>query len=73
MIDKWISIICRVFFVISFALLFIAIWDKFLRLFGWTLSFVPYQPARLFELSAMLIIFVLALLLRQIREKLVSQ
>ena len=73
MIDKWTSIICRVFFVIAFALLIIAIWDKFLRLFGWTLSFVPYQPARLFELSGILMIFVLALLLRQIREKLVSE
>ena len=73
MIDKWTSIICRVFFVIAFALLFIAIWDRFLRLFGWTLSFVPYQPARLFELSGILMIFVLALLLRQIREKIVSE
>ena len=73
MIDKWTSIFCRVFFVIAFVLLIIAIWDKFLRLFGWTLSFIPYQPGRLFELSGILIIFVLALLLRQIREKLVSQ
>ena len=73
MIDKWTSIFCRVFFVIAFALLIIAIWDRFLRLFGWTLSFVPYQPARLFELSGILMIFVLALLLRQIREKLVSE
>ena len=73
MIDKWTSIICRVFFVIAIAMLIIAIWDKFLRLFGWSLSFVPYQPGRLFELSGILIVFVLALLLRQIREKLVSQ
>ncbi len=73
MIDKLTSIVCRVFFVIAFILLIIAIWDKFLRLFGWTLSFVPYQPGRIFELSGILMIFVLALLLRQIREKLVSQ
>ena len=73
MIDKWTSIICRVLFVIAFVLLIFAVWDRFLRLFGWTLSFVPYQPARLFELSGILMIFVLALLLRQIREQLVSE
>ncbi len=73
MIDKQTSIVCRLFFLIAFVLLVIAIWDKCLRLFGWTISFLPYQPGRIFELSGILMIFVIALLLRQINERLVSE
>jgi len=48
----------------------IALWDKFLRLFGWTISWVTYIPGRILEFSVMLMIFAIALLLRQIREEL---
>ena len=70
MIDQTISFICRIFFVVALVLLFLAIWDRVLLTFGWTLTFLPYQPGRLMELSALLMVFVIALLLRQIREKL---
>jgi len=70
MIDKLTSIICRLFFAIALFLLFISLWDKFLRLFGWAMTWLPYEPGRLFELSALLMIFVIALLLREIREQL---
>ena len=70
MINTLTSIFCRIFFIISLFLLFIALWDKFIRLFGWTMTWLPYEPGRLFELSAMLMTFVIALLLREIREQL---
>jgi len=64
------NILCRVFFIVSLVLLFIALWDRLLRFFGWTMTWLPYEPGRLFELSALLMIFVIALLLREIREQL---
>ena len=68
MIDKAISLLCRIFFVVALVLLIIAVWDRILMFFGWTLTFLTYHPGRLLELSALLMIFVIALLLRQIRE-----
>ena len=69
MVDKITSIICRLFFAVAFILLIVAVWDRILRFFGWTIVWF-YMPGRLFELSAMLMIFVIALVLRQIREEL---
>jgi uncharacterized membrane protein len=65
-----INMLCRVCFIVSLVLLFLALWDKFLRLFGWAMTWLPYEPGRLFELSALLMIFVIALLLKQIKDKL---
>ena len=67
MIDKLSSYLCRIFFIIALVFLCIAVLDKFLYLFGWKLSFA-YQPGRMLEFSVMLMTFVIALLLRQIRE-----
>jgi len=64
------SMLCRVCFIVSLVLLFLALWDKLLRFFGWAMTWLPYEPGRLFELSALLMIFVIALLLREIREQL---
>ena len=68
MIDKLTSFLSRLFFFVAFVLLIIAIVDWFLRLYGWTFSWIPYQPGRIFEFSAILMIVVIVLLLRQIRE-----
>ena len=68
MIDKLTSLFCRILFAAALTLAFIAIWDKILRLFGWTISGFSYQPGRMFEFSTMLMIIVIALLLRQIRD-----
>lgn len=70
MIDRLTSILSRIFFAVAFILLVIAISDKVLNIFGWTWTWTLYGAGRLFELSAMLMIFVVVLLLRQIREKL---
>ena len=70
MADKLTSIFCRVFFVIALILVFIAVLERILRFFGWTLSLFAYQPGRIFEFSGIFMIFVIALLLRQIRDRL---
>ena len=70
MIEKFISPLSRIFFFFALFLAALAVWDRIIRIFGWTLSWVPYQPGRLLEISAILVIFVMALLLRQIREEL---
>lgn len=69
MIDKLTSLLSRVFFAVAFIVLVIAVIDWLLRMGGRTLSFISYQPGRLFEFAAILMIFVMVLLLRQIREK----
>lgn len=70
MINKLTSIFCRLFFIVTLLLVFISLWDRFIRLFGWSLSWVTYTPGRVLEFSAMLMTVVIALLLRQIREEL---
>ena len=70
MVDKLTSILSRLFFLVALLLLIFAVVDWFLRLFGWTFSWLTYQPGRLFEFAAMLMICVVVLLLRQIRESL---
>ena len=73
MIDKIINICSISFWAISLVLLFIAILEKIIGLFGWTLAWVPYESARLLELAAILVIFVIAFILRQIRVELKKQ
>jgi len=68
MINTLTSILSRLFFSVALILLLIAIIDWFMRLFGWTFSWLSYQPGRVFEFSAILMIAVIVLLLRQIRE-----
>jgi len=69
MIDKLTSTVCRIFFAVALLMLFIALWGKFVGLFGWTIPCLTYYtPGRILELSAIMMIFVIALLLRQIRE-----
>lgn len=69
MIDKLTSFFSRLFFAVAFILLVIAALDWFIRLFGYRFTWVPYQPGRMFEFSAILMIFVVVFLLRQIRER----
>lgn len=69
MIEKLMSFASRLFFAVALILLIIATLDWLLRLFGWTFSWLSYQPGRMFEFSAILMIFVMVLLLRQIRDR----
>ena len=68
--DRYYSFFSRLFFFAATLMFAIAVIDWVLRLFGWTFSWVPYQPGRLFEFAAILVIFVIAVLLRQIRDAL---
>ena len=68
MFDKISSVVSRIFFVCAFLLLSLAFLDKILGLVGWQLSQLPYEAGRLLEFAAILLIFVIALILRQMRE-----
>lgn len=70
MIDNLFLWLYRTLLIITFILLSVAIMDKFLRLFGYTLSFISYQPGKLMQLAAIFSLFTIVLLLRQIRNRL---
>jgi len=67
MLDKLMSIFNRMFFLAACVLLFLAVWDRILHLFGWSIDW-DYGAGRVLEFSAIMMIFVIALLLRQVRE-----
>ena len=69
-LDGIVSIVCRIFFAGAFVLLALAIFERFSYIFGYTLLRGTFTGGRLLEISAVILIFVIALLLRQIREKL---
>ena len=66
--NKWNSAICRVFFFAAFILLTTAIVDRFLNFFGYTILSPGYTSGRVLEFAGLMLIVVIALLLRQIRE-----
>jgi len=71
--EKCMSYLSRLVFWAAMLLVGVAVVDWFMRFFGWTLSFVQYQPGRLFEFAAMLMLIVAVVLLRQIRDSLKQQ
>ena len=61
----------RLFSAIALLLLLIALVDRFMTLFGYTLlSWINYTPGRILEFSAILMVFAIAFVLRQIQEEL---
>jgi len=66
--DKLNSLTCRVFFLAAFVLVAVALVDRFLNLFGYTILSGGYTSGRMLEFAATMLIVVIALLLRQIRE-----
>ena len=69
MVDKLTNIFSRFFFLIAILLFFCACLDSVMRFFGWRLSW-PYEPAAVLEYSGIVMVLVICLLLRQIREEL---
>lgn len=69
-IEKLNSVVSRLFFAVALVFMGIAVVEKVANLLGYTLLRGMYTAGRLFELSTLLVIFVIALLLRQIREEL---
>jgi len=68
MFEQICTYIYRIFFAIALLLLTIGIWDRFIGLFGYRLTWLPYSPNRLLVISVCLIIFVISFLLRQVRD-----
>jgi hypothetical protein len=60
------SIICRVFFIIAFLLAGLSIWEKLANLIGYTLL-RAYSPWRLLEFSVVVVLFIIAIQLREIK------
>jgi hypothetical protein len=69
--EKLNSIACRIFFVVALFLLAVAVIEKIVNVFDYTiLGGTTYVPSRLLEFSTILVIFVIALVIRQVREEL---
>ena len=67
-LDSLASIFNRLFFVGAFVLFAVAVLEKVVNLTGYTIIGQTYSPGRLFELAAILLLFVITLLLRNIRD-----
>ena len=70
MIQQLTSILCRLLFVVAFLMGCLAAWEKLAQLFGYTILGGYYQPWRLLEFSAVTLLFVIALQLREIKMSL---
>jgi hypothetical protein len=68
--DKHYSLISRLLMLLVGILFIVAVWEWIAQWFGYTLTWMPYGPGRLLELAAIMAIFVMTLLLRQIRDAL---
>lgn len=65
------SITCRILFFGSFLLLGIAVLEHVVNQFGYTIAIVraTHTPGQLLEWATVLLMFLFALLLRQVREE----
>jgi len=68
--NNYYSLMCRLLFLIASAMFVVAVLEWVLQWFGYTFAWLPYEPGRLFELAAVVAVFVITLLLRQIRDAL---
>jgi hypothetical protein len=70
-LEKLISVASRALFLGAFILLVVAVGEKIVNLLGYTiLQQTQYSSWRLLEFAALFLIFVIAILLREIREEL---
>jgi len=68
MSEKSISLISRAFFMAASVLLALSVLEAVARKLGYTILRSSFAPGRLLEYAAMLLVFVVAILLRQIRD-----
>lgn len=66
--DKLTSFFNRLFFTAAFALLGLAVLERLAEWFGYTILRNTYSSGRLLEYAAIMLLFVIALLLRQARD-----
>jgi len=69
-LEKIISIVSRTFFVLAFILLGLAVIERVANSYGYTILAGAYTAGRLLDFSAVLLLFVLALQLREVRDAL---
>lgn len=68
MISKFTSIFYRFLFVVAFILGVLAVCLKVARLFGSSVLVGQFEPFRLLEISAIALLFIVALQLREIKR-----
>jgi len=66
--DRLTSFFNRLFFTAAFVLLAVAVLERIATWFGYTILRNAYAPGRLLEYAAIMLLFVIALLLRQTRD-----
>ena len=64
------SLVSRTFVIVASALLAVAVLEKLCNLAGYTFLKFGVAPSQLLEYAVVLLIFVLALVLRQVRDRL---
>jgi hypothetical protein len=69
-IDQVISVVYRILFAGGFVLLALGALERLSFAFGYTILRGVFSGGRLIEIAAVVLVFVIALLLRQIREEL---
>jgi hypothetical protein len=63
----------RILFVIAFLMAGFALWEKYANMLGYTVLRGVMQPGRLLQAAGLAAILTIALLLREIRDALVSK
>jgi len=71
-LDKMSSLFSRALFLVAMLLLTLAVLEKIVNANGYTIM-RSYEPSRLLELAATMMVFVIALVLRQIREAVIGR
>ena len=69
-IDEWSASAVRFFFYVAFGVLAVASCEGIANQLGYTVVGGAFKPSRLLEYAAILLMFVVAILLRQIRDRL---
>ncbi len=67
------SLICRGLFLVAFVLAGLAAWEKLANLGGYTVLRDSVAAGRLLEVAAITLLFVIALILREIHHELRSK
>jgi len=68
-LDRLGSLISHVFSMVAIVLLAVGVVEWLANVFGYTILNQRYRPGRLMELAAIFAVFVVALLLRQVRQE----
>jgi preprotein translocase subunit SecY len=68
MTSKLTSLLSRVLFVGCFLVAALAVWERVLNVFGFTVIGGAYPPSRLLELAGVGVLFVIALQLRELKD-----